>query len=68
MATSNSAFFRQRQRLLDPAGFAGERMAEVGQHVLEQHADHQLILDHEDALTRSEISSTSFEMPSLDDA
>jgi hypothetical protein len=30
-------------------------VTEVSQHVLEQHADHQLILDHKDALACARI-------------
>ena len=52
MAMSNSACFGERQGFLDAAGFRGDGMAEIGQHAFEQHADHQLVLDHEDALAR----------------
>ena len=39
----------ERQSLVDAAGFARKLAAEIGEHVLQQHADHQLILDHKDA-------------------
>jgi hypothetical protein len=31
-------------------------MAKIGQHVLQQHADHQLVLDHEDAFAGRRIA------------
>jgi hypothetical protein len=31
-------------------------MAKIGQHVLQQHTDHQLVLDHEDAFAGRRIA------------
>ena len=50
MATSKSAVLRRLQGLVDAGGLGGDDVAELAQHVLEQHADHQLVLDDEDAL------------------
>ena len=41
---------RRFQGLVDAGGLGGDGVAEFAQHVLEQHADHQLVLDDEDAL------------------
>ena len=42
--------FGERQSFLDAARFRDDGMAEIAQHAFEQHADHQLVLDHEDTL------------------
>src|SRR5260221_8306487 len=47
---------RGLQGLLDAPGFRGDGVAEFGQHVLEQHADHQLVLDDEHPLRRWRLS------------
>src|SRR6185503_7064985 len=52
---------RQRHRFVDPSGFAGKSVTEVIQHVLQQHADHQFVLDHEDALA----GRTAFAHPGI---
>jgi hypothetical protein len=44
--------FRRLQRLVDASRLGGDRVAELAQHVLEQHADHQLVFDDEDPLGR----------------
>src|SRR5216683_1521881 len=41
---------RRLQGFLDAPGLGGDGVAELAQHVLEQHADHQLVLDEQDAL------------------
>ena len=47
---SNSPCFGHSQCFVEPAGLGGHRVAEVGEHVVQQQADHRLVLDHEDAL------------------
>src|SRR5262249_17747609 len=37
------------ERFLDPRRLRSDRVAELAQHVLEQHANHQLVLDDKDA-------------------
>ena len=37
--------------LVDPTGFAGDRVTEIIQHALEQHADHHFILYQKDTLS-----------------
>ncbi len=42
--------FGERQGFLDAAGLRRDGMAEIAQHAFQQHADHQFVLDDEDAL------------------
>src|SRR5262249_25841063 len=45
---------RQRHGLVEAAGRGGDAVTEVGQHVLQEHANHDLVFHHEDAaLSRS---------------
>ena len=52
IARSRSAVCRRRQRLFDPRRLGGDGVAEFVHHVLEQHADHQFILDDQNPLGR----------------
>ncbi len=38
------------QGFFDGAGLGGDGMAQIGEHALEQHANHEFILNDEDAL------------------
>ena len=49
----------RRQRLLDLGGLRRHRKAEVVEHVLDQHADHDVVLDDQDALGRLTRSHSS---------
>jgi len=50
IARSKIGLLRRFQRLFDAPGFCSDGVAEVAEHVLEQHADHQLVFDDEDPL------------------
>ncbi len=38
---------RELDRLIDLAGFGGDAIAKLRQHVRDHHADHDLVLDEE---------------------
>jgi hypothetical protein len=63
MATSKFRLLGQRHRLVDCAGLGRDRVAEVRQHAVEQHADHQFVFDDEDALARGALSLTNSSIP-----